>query len=639
MALSPNWNDSLNQIIHALESNGVKRENGHWRGASPFRVGSDGNAFKVDRKVATSGNHDTLVWTDHKEGTSGGIRELATHFNIALPNDHHEPIITKRAYRDLAEYAQVHGIEPDTLLEAGFREVVYQKRKALEFPTSGGKRWRFLDGESPAYISEKGYKECWYGLDDAIALARRVNLPLILCNGEVTTLVAQSYGLPACAKTAGEKALPVHVLSELKQRWQGKITLAYDCDKAGQDAAQKVAAQLFDYEVAIVDLGLTDGMDLGDFCTLYQLDAYQTFYTRVPEHGKPGLEILEKNAVSDLAAQVNDFTRAYRDEQTRKQGGDLEGVLATLQAGIDRVRSSSAKPVARSMSDAVNEARTRFIERVQNPTEVPGLRMNIYALDKLTGGIQEGTVNIVYGATSMGKSTLITSVIPSLAREAKAQDGLILIVPTETITWKYVYKIAASLCHVDSQKMLRGDVTAEEYHRVLSVLDNLAGYGVEILEASRPTIAQLRATVLAKKALYKCVVIDSISNMATADDYAAVAEVNNGIQELAKGTGIPFLGTSQVGRDVSKLGKGHKRPKLTDGYGGGVIENNADIVIGLYRHQYYVDQELEEPDERFPPDTSAAIMLKNRWGGGVGSFTTLRYISGIGFYGMSKEQS
>ena len=96
------------------------------------------------------------------------------------------------------------------MLEAAqWKEASFAGRNALEFPTHGGKRYRFLDGNKPYYMSEKGYKKCWYGMN-ANALKRLSDgQPLVIANGEISVVAAQHHGLAAVCVTSGEAQIPV----------------------------------------------------------------------------------------------------------------------------------------------------------------------------------------------------------------------------------------------------------------------------------------------------------------------------------------------------------------------------------------------------------------------------------------------
>lgn len=264
---------TADKVLAALESFGLKSEgSGNYRCNSPLRPGANSMSFTV--KV-DDGEHGSFY--DHKSSEKGSLYELAKALNIALPMV--APIdSTKRAYAGLMDYARAHGLTADVLQEWHWREVTHQNRPALEFSTKTGKRWRFMDGDAKkaVYISEKGYVRCWYGFNRKVKYRLDDGLPLVICNGEISTIAGQHYGLAAIAMTGGEKGeIPPDLMSELKGEInntpKAKIIVALDCDSAGRKAAHGIVTQLKSegFNVRAVDLGLSKGGDLADFCMLH----------------------------------------------------------------------------------------------------------------------------------------------------------------------------------------------------------------------------------------------------------------------------------------------------------------------------------------------------------------------------------
>jgi hypothetical protein len=219
------------------------------------------------------------AWIDHKTDERGSLYDLAAHLGVPLPD--RAPVLTsKRPYGGLADYAESHGIPADELKRWGWTECVYtdagKQRPALTYPTRTGKRWRFLDGQKPYYKSEKGYKQAWYGLNKECAERVKFGLPLVLCNGEISTICAQYYGLAAISLPGGEKNIPDAHIQSLRA-WLHEIgatppvVVAMDCDHTGRVAARGIVATLLTngFQVRAVDLKLSTGGDLADFCKLH----------------------------------------------------------------------------------------------------------------------------------------------------------------------------------------------------------------------------------------------------------------------------------------------------------------------------------------------------------------------------------
>jgi len=243
-----------------------KQRGNAWRGISPLR--SDANNTSGFVLLISGPEHG--AWKDYPSGRSGSLYSLARELGVPLPTK--APAAeTKRGYDDLEDYARAHGVAASVFLSANWREVEHHGRRALAIPTQNGTRWRFIDGNNPPYINSPGYAACWYGLNRAIEIAKRDDLPLVLCNGEASTVVAQSVRIPACATTGGENSLADRLLDELMAAWQGEVVLAYDCDDTGRTAAVKVQAQV--KGAKIVDLAMDNHGDLADFVRLWGADA------------------------------------------------------------------------------------------------------------------------------------------------------------------------------------------------------------------------------------------------------------------------------------------------------------------------------------------------------------------------------
>jgi DNA-binding MarR family transcriptional regulator len=261
-------------ILARLEAFDLKQEGqGKYRCNSPLRPGSNSRAFSL--RIEADGEHGAFQDFAGSDSDKGSLYELAKRLGIDLPQ-RSEVADTKRAYADLVDYAHAHGVGPEVFHAAKWRQVVYQQRPALEFPTQTGTRWRFIDGKKPVYKSVEGYKRCWYGAQRAIGMEIFKKI-LILCNGEASTIVGLHHGLPAMCVTGGEAQLPNELIKELEARLWGvpaelELIIALDCDRKGREAALKIEAQFkaFGFTNArAVDLQLGDKGDLADFCRLH----------------------------------------------------------------------------------------------------------------------------------------------------------------------------------------------------------------------------------------------------------------------------------------------------------------------------------------------------------------------------------
>lgn len=626
------------RVLMALQPYNLKQEGtGKWRCNSPLRPNSDSHAFTLT--IQPDGEHG--AYKDHaRPEDHGSLYDLADLLHIETNRVHVDN--TKREYADLEDYAKAHGVTAETMRAAGWEDkrMVKDKgvdRPALAFKTANGTRYRFIDGVKglAPYKSDFGYKSCWYGLKRAIEMARKQGSPLVLCNGEVSTIVAQAHDIPAASITNGEKKYPNELLQELLSAWDGAFWIAMDCDSTGKHAAKEIADQLVGRDVTVIDLGLTSGGDLADLCRLFAADARA-------ELGKRAVALPPSDApVSDIQslAQVLDSLKAeIRKDERTKDSVNLENLLARAQAEIDRVSMHTAKPLVMSFGDVARENKEELAYRVENPNPIQGLRSNIPSLDLAVGGF-EPEIYVILGATSMGKSTLAVSI----TREFILQ-GAGFVATTESSPNRWLNKLVGSITRIPSDKIETGQLSMKEHAEINEQYDRLQILGCDMLKHGAPTVSQLRSALLTgmEKRGYEWCIIDSISKMrhpGANNIYDRMSYVNDGIQELLQELNIPFIMTSQVGRDVGSRPAGQKMPTIDDAYGSGVIEHNAGVVLGLYNHQYYVDLGTETATDTFPPGTADARILKNRWRGNARvSAVKLLYVGGAGFYELETRK-
>lgn len=624
------YSGTAGRVLSTLQSYDLKQEaEGKYRSNSPLRPGSNSHGFCL-----VIHNDEFGAFDDKVSGESGSLYQLAQLIGVETAHKPFIPEPTKRKYEGLKDYGEAHGLTEQQLGLAGWKETTHQNRPALSFPTDTGIRYRFLDGEQPAYKSDLGYKSCFYGLNRAIKLVK--DNTLVLCNGEISTIAAQAHGLPAFCFTSGEKKMPEDLLAELKSRWTGKIILAYDCDDTGNKAARENWRVLVGYDVRIADLGFEKGGDLADFCQLFDAESWQkllevSYYP-----------IVEKERTNDLIAlsdAVMELSKTLRQEENEKRRQDVELQLAKLRVEMDRMAQGSAKPKILSIMDVVDYDLKLIQERMVNPNNVIGLRCNIHALDKGIGGFP-AEMYAIYGATSMGKSWMTVS----LAREFLKQGGG-LFATTESDPRRWALRLIGSMASVASDKLESGHLTPDEFERVKDAASDLRKRSGDFVYGGSPTVRLLRSAFLAgvEKFNYQFIIVDSASKMnapGTNGVYDRTTSVANELQELWQEFQVPLILTTQVGRDVAERGAGKKMPQMEDAYGSGAIEQNSGVVLGLYNHAYYVELGQEEPNPAYPPNSVQVRILKNRWRGNARkTLVRMAFIDGLGMFNFQNGET
>jgi len=616
------------KVIAALERMAhvkLKQAGRGWRGNSPFRPGSDSAAFSL--VIAADGEHG--AYHDFVSGEDGSLYELAERLGLEVPRQPAHN--TKRVYSGLADYAAAHGAPEEAFRRAGWEETLFEDRqqgirKALVFKTATGPRWRFLDDKKPTYHSVSNYKSCWYGLNPALTKAG--GKPLVICNGEASVVAAQHWGVPAIAVAGGsENGIPEALQKDIRD-YPGGLIIALDSDAAGRAGARKISQQF--PSAAVIDLGLSGGGDLADFCALYQQASFEKLIAGavVPDRDT------ELPDTGGLAEAIRALTNARKQIEYNRTPA-LDALLDQAQKELDLMRAKAAAAPVCPAPDLVSAAHKALARARQQPNAIRGLRSHFSALDTLIGGWQAGQMYVIYGDTSMGKSTLACSIMSSWIKQ-----GAGLVVSTEMKPERYINKLAAAMSRVPFDRIISGNISKEEYSRVEEAYTSLEydGANLLLLDAASPTPAQISAALAQMKAP-KWLVIDSISRIAVPGSgsiFETMTAAANAAQDWALTYAIPVLVTSQVGRSLKD--RAEKRPQLNDALGSGEIERNADVVMALYRHSYYAKLGLADSDPAWPDTRADLIMLKDRTGGSAGKTIELYFIGGAGFYETAPER-
>lgn len=265
-------------------------------------------------RVAKPQNGGDPFWIcnqcDHKEydrqGAPSGTKYCGSSVTLAQAEAPAKPgKVAPTRFDDLARYAAGHGVDLAVFTSAGWSDVIlyeyeYTDRDgkpgtsftekpeanhrnpkpyhALRFDTDAEPRYRLLDYPNPkqkywhAWKAHTGINKVWYKLSEALALAMAAGLPLVLCNGEASTVAAQHWGIPAATVAGGGEtgSIPDHLFASLRLQWSGPILVALDGDDKGRKAAPKLAAHLAAAGYAAEAKELGPGLDLADFARLHQ---------------------------------------------------------------------------------------------------------------------------------------------------------------------------------------------------------------------------------------------------------------------------------------------------------------------------------------------------------------------------------
>ena len=265
-------------------------------------------------------------------------------------------------------------------------------------------------------------------------------------------------------------------------------------------------------------------------------------------------------------------------------------------------------------ASALNTAIDIASEAYKRDGGLSGISTGIHALDMRMGGLQKSDLIVLAGRPGMGKTSLATNIAFNIAHNylpgteadgtPKALDGGVVgFFSLEMSAEQLATRIISEQAEISSSKIRRGEITEPEFEMLAACAQEMARIPLFIDETGGISIAQLaaRARRLKRQRGLDVLIIDYIQLMQgsksnNANRVQEVTEITTGLKALAKELNIPIIALSQLSRQVES--RDDKRPQLSDLRESGSIEQDADVVLFVYREEYY--QQSKQPDEGDP---------------------------------------
>lgn len=239
--------------------------------------------------------------------------------------------------------------------------------------------------------------------------------------------------------------------------------------------------------------------------------------------------------------------------------------------------------------------------------ELTGVTTGLLDLNKVTNGLQPAELIILAARPSMGKTALALNI----AQNAAAKGNTVLVFSLEMGKGQLGARLLSAVSGVDGRKLTAGGLTDSDYEKLLWALDKLSELPLHVDDTSGQNVAQLRMTARRFKQKHglDLIVVDYLQLMHEAGKENRVQEISaisRGLKLLAKELNVPVLALSQLSRNVEM--RADKRPQLSDLRESGSLEQDADVVMFLYRDEYY------NRDDADNQNLAELIIAKNRNG-------------------------
>jgi replicative DNA helicase len=278
----------------------------------------------------------------------------------------------------------------------------------------------------------------------------------------------------------------------------------------------------------------------------------------------------------------------------------------------ERRLEGSAQPVGKILKNTFE-----YIERLYERKEhVTGVATGFARLDLETSGLQPSDFIIIAGRPSMGKTAFALCIAQHVGIVLR---GRVLVLSLEMSAQQLVQRLLCSEAKVDSQAVRTGFLTSTDWHRLTAAAGRLAEASIYIDDSPGLTVLEARAKARRMKAEHglDLVVIDYLQLMrgraSIENRQQEISEISRSLKALAKELNVPVVALSQLSRAVEARAQRDFRPQLSDLRESGALEQDADVILFLYRQSVYKDD--------VPPDEAnlAEVIIGKQRNGPIGT--------------------
>jgi replicative DNA helicase len=282
------------------------------------------------------------------------------------------------------------------------------------------------------------------------------------------------------------------------------------------------------------------------------------------------------------------------------QGRPVAKILDEAEQKIFNIgeEGSRMKQGFQSMDTLVVELLDRVQEMADNPADITGVPTGFYDLDRMTAGFQAGDLIVLAARPSMGKTALAINI----AEHVALNEGLpVAVFSMEMGAAQLAVRVVGSIGRINQGHLRTGKLTDEEWPRLTEAIERLRTISLHIDETPGLTPSELRAN--ARRLARQCgklglIVVDYLQLMSGSGSSSGenrateLGEISRGLKMLAKELQCPVIALSQLNRSVEQ--RTDKRPMMSDLRESGAIEQDADIIMFIYRDEYY-NKDSKEP--------------------------------------------
>jgi replicative DNA helicase len=267
-------------------------------------------------------------------------------------------------------------------------------------------------------------------------------------------------------------------------------------------------------------------------------------------------------------------------------------------------RQKKFRPIAEILHEETDKLHR--LSTVKTP--LTGTPSGFKDLDEMTGGFQAGNLIVIAARPSMGKSALVANIAENAVLgvgHPQHKSSPVALFSLEMSESELAQRFVASQARIRGEELRKGRVAENRWPKILAACQRLSDAPLWIDDSSDTGVLEVRAK--ARRLHHQLeeglnlIIVDYLQLMRhegrVESRVEQVGQISRGLKSLARELNVPVIALSQLSRAVEQRSEKHKRPILSDLRESGQIEQDADVVMFIYREEYYLKEESERPGE------------------------------------------
>ena len=337
--------------------------------------------------------------------------------------------------------------------------------------------------------------------------------------------------------------------------------------------------------------------------------------------------VKDKSVLRQLISMCDDVSDSAYSEQD-----EVAGVLESAQNRLYAITQGRETKNFRHIREVLTDVYAHLKAMVTDPTSNQGTPTGFRSLDRVLAGMGNSDLVIVGARPGMGKTSFCLNIGTNVAKQTKKA---VAIFSLEMSAEQLVNRVISSEALVDSYSLRTGELKPEEWEHIAQAASSLSGCDILIDDTPGISVTAMKAKLRRVQNL-GLVVIDYLQLMQSdkkiENRTQEVSEISRSLKILAKELNVPVICCSQLSRGTES--RTSKKPMISDLRESGSIEQDADVIIFLYRDEYYKIAEGDSVAADTEQNTAEIIVAKNRHGstdtvkvGWTGRYTLFRELA------------